>query len=104
MLRKVYLFIDIGSIVYLVFTSKREGAKDNVVVKCKVDHATVYGNHTIYCCEPIKVVTKAGDKEIKNWVASFMFENANIDTGHRRSPNRYPVFTTKEKCLQWLKG
>lgn len=103
-MKKVYLSIDIGSIVYLVFASKREGHKDNVVVKCRVAKATVYEKETIYSCEPIKVVTKAGDKEIKHWVSSFMFENANIDTGHRRSPNRYPVFTTKEGCIKWLKG
>lgn len=47
---------------------------------------------------------KVGDKDIKHWVSSFMFENANIDTGYRNKPNRYPVFTTKEGCLQWLKG
>ena len=84
-MKKVYLLVDIGSEIFLVFASKREGYKDNVVVKCKV-------------------VTKAGDKEIKHWVSSFMFKNANIDTGYRNKPNRYPVFTTKEECLQWLRG
>lgn len=102
-MKKVYLLVDIGSEIFLVFASKREGYKDNIVVKCRVAKATVYEKETIYSCEPIKVVTKAGDKEIKHWVSSFMFENANIDTGHRRSPNRYPVFTTKEKCERWLK-
>lgn len=104
MLKKVYLSIDIGSIVYLVFASKREGYKDNVVVKCKVDHATVYADRTIYCCEFIKIVTKTKNKEAEKWVTTFMFENANIDTGYRSKPNRYPVFTTKEKCLEWLKN
>ena len=83
-MKKVYLLVDIGAELFLVFASKREGYKDNIVVKCRV--------------------AKAGDKEIKHWVSSFMFENANIDTGYRNKPNRYPVFTTKEKCLQWLKG
>lgn len=87
-----------------MFASKRDGYKDNIVVKCRVAKATVYEKETIYSCEPIKVLTKSGDKEIKHWVSSFMFENANIDTGHRNKPNRYSVFTTKEKCLQWLKG
>ena len=103
-MKKVYLLVDIGSEIFLVFASKREGDKDNIVVKCRVAKATVYEKETIYSCEPIKVVTKAGDKEIKHWVSSFMFENANIDTGHRSKPNRYPVFTTKEECLQWIKG
>lgn len=105
MLKKVYLLIEIGSIVYLVFTSKREGAKDNVIIKCRVEKATVYENSTIYTAKPIKIVSKAGRKEdLKQWVPSFLFENANINTGHRRSPNRYPVFTTKEGCIKWLKG
>lgn len=103
-MKKVYLLVDIGTELFLVFASKREGYKDNIVVKCRVAKATVYEKETIYSCEPIKVVTKAGDKEIKHWVSSFMFENANIDTGYRSKPNRYPVFTTKEGCLQWLKG
>lgn len=103
-MKKVYLLVDIGSEIFLVFASKREGYKDNVVVKCRVAKAIVYEKEIIYSCEPIKVVTKAGDKEIKHWVSSFMFKNANIDTGHRSKPNRYPVFTTKEKCLQWLRG
>lgn len=33
-----------------------------------------------------------------------MCENANIDTGYRSGINRFPVFTTKEKCLEWIKG
>ena len=76
------------------------------ILWCIVCGITVFGFTYIvfvfiYCA---KVVTKAGDKEIKHWVSSFMFKNANIDTGYRNKPNRYPVFTTKEECLQWLKG
>lgn len=103
-MKKVYLPVEVGSFVFLVFASKRERYTDDVVVKCKVDKATVYEDKTIYSCKPIKVVTKAGNKDIDKWVPSFMFENANIDTGHRRSPNRYPVFTTKEGCIEWLKS
>ena len=104
MLKKVYLSIEIGSIVYLVFTSKREGAKDNIIVKCRVEKAIVYENSTIYTAKPIKIVSKAGRKDdLKQWVPSFLFENANIDTGHRGNLNRYPVFTEKEKCIKWLK-
>ncbi len=44
------------------------------------------------------------DKNKNNCKAELlMCENANIDTGHRKAPNRFPVFTTKEKCLEWLK-
>lgn len=101
---KRYLVIEPEQIVFLVFASKREGYTNNIVVKCKCEKAVVYKNSTIYCFEPIKVVTKAGNKEIENLVTTFMCENANIDTGYRRKPNRYPVFTTKEKCIEWLNG
>lgn len=105
MLKKVYLPIEIGSTVYLVFTSKREGAKDNVIVKCKVDKVTVYEDETVYSCKLLKVVSKAGEKDIKKWVSSFCFKNANIDTGYRGFDKRYyPVFTIKEKCLEWIKN
>lgn len=103
-MHKAYLMLEPEQIVFLVFASKREGYKNNVVVKCKCEKATVYKDSTIYHFKPIKIVTKEGDKQIENWVTSFMCENANINTGHRSKPNRYPVFTTKEKCLQWLKG
>lgn len=101
---KRYLVIEPEQIVFLVFASKREGYKKDVVVKCKCESVTVYEDSTIYNLKPIKVVTKEGDNEIKHWVNSFMCENANIDTGMRNIPNRYPVFTTKEKCLEWIKG
>lgn len=103
-MKKQYLEVEVGQIVYLVFASKKERYKNDVVVKCKVKRITIEEYTIIYSAEPIKVVTKAGDKGLKNWVTTFMFENANIDTGHRRSPNRYPVFTTKEGCIKWLKG
>lgn len=103
-MHKAYLMLEPEQIVFLVFASKREGYKNNVVVKCKCEKATVYKDSTIYHFKPIKIVTKEGDKQIENWVTSFMCENANINTGHRNKPNRYPVFTTKEECLQWLKG
>lgn len=100
--KKVYLCVEVGSNVYLVFASKREGYKNNVIIKCRVSRAMVYENETIYSCEPIKIVTKTKE-DIKNYVSSFMFENANIDTGLRNGFNRYPVFTTKERCLEWMR-
>lgn len=101
---KRYLEVEPEQLVFLVFNSKREGNKDNVVLKCKCEKAIVYKNETIYCFEPIKVVTKTGNKEIKKWISTFMCGNANIDTGYRSGVNRYPIFTTKEKCMEWLKN
>lgn len=101
-LKKVYLQVNVGGIIYLVFSSKREGDEDNIVVKCKVEKATVYETNTIYACKPMKVVTKQ-NINLEQHVPTFMFENANIDTGLRKGMNRYPVFTEKEKCIEWLK-
>lgn len=103
MLTKVYLATPVGSNVYLVFASKREGYNDNVVIKCRVREAHILEHKVIYDCEPIRFMTKTKE-DIKNYVSSFMFENSNIDTGYRSCFNRYPVFTTKEKCLEWIKG
>lgn len=101
---KTYLVIEPEQIVFLVFASKREGYNNNVVIKCRCEKTVVYKSSTIYHFKPIKVVTKTGNKDINVYVNTFMCENSNIDTGIRKSPNRYPVFTTKDGCLQWLKG
>lgn len=102
-MKKVYLQVELEQEVFLVFASKREGYKNDVIIKGKVTKATVYSNETLYTFEPIKIVTKTKE-DLKNYVSSFLFANANIDTGLRSGFNRYPVFTTKEKCLEWLKN
>lgn len=101
---KRYLEIEPEQMVYLVFASRKEGYKDDVVVKCKCKKAVVYKESTIYCFEPVKVVTKAGDKEIEHWTTTFMCESSNINTGRRSNCNRYPVFTTKSRCLEWIRN
>lgn len=102
-MKKVYLQVEPEQEVFLVFASKREGYKNDVIIKGKVTKATVYSNETLYTFEPIKIVTKTKE-DLKKYVSSFLFANANIDTGLRSGFNRYPVFTTKEKCLEWLKN
>lgn len=97
---KRYLEIEPEQTVFLVLTSKKEGYDGNVVLECRCTKAVVYKNETIYHFEPIRIVTKT--KTIVK-AELLMCENANIDTGHRKAPNRFPVFTTKEKCLEWLK-
>lgn len=90
--------------VYLIFASKREGYTENIVCKCKVQNITVYNNKNIYSMDLIKVVCGSDKtKDVKKWVTTFMCENENINTGIRFKPNRYPVFTEKGKCKQWLK-
>lgn len=102
-MKKVYLDVEPGQIVYLVFSSKREGYKRDIVIKCKVDKVVVYENSSVYYCEPIKIVTKTKE-DISKYATSFMFRPANIDTGYRSGFNSYPVFMDKEKCIKWLKG
>lgn len=104
-LTKRYLSIEPEQKVFLVFASKKEGYKCNVVCRCKVVSATVYSDRTIYNLKLEKIVLGSEkENDTKNWVQTFMCENANIDTGYRVNPNRYPVFTTKEKCIEWLKS
>ena len=104
-LTKRYLNIEPEQKVFLVFASKKEGYKDNIVCRCKVISATVYSDRTIYNLKLKKIVLGTEkENDTKNWVQTFMCENANIDTGYRVKPNRYPVFTTKEKCIEWLRS
>lgn len=102
---KRYLMLEPGQEVFLVFASKREKYDDNVICKCVVKYATVYGETTVYTLKLKSIVAgKRKEHEVRFWVNTFMCENSNIDTGTRNRPNRYPVFTTKEKCLEWLKA
>lgn len=103
-MKKVYLSIDIGSTVYLVFASKREGYTKNIVFRAEVIKATVDKNGVTYNCE-INRCMNDRTVDIDKYVKFYVFRNANIDTGHRGMDKQYyPVFTTKERCLQWLKG
>lgn len=88
---------------FVVFASKREGYKDNVVLRCNVRECSIRKNTTVYYLTKEKVVL--GKRDIKPFIDCFSCENANIDTGYRgMQTDIYPVFTTKEKCIEWLKG
>lgn len=53
-------------------------------------------------CEPVMDWELMQDNRYEKF---YMFRNSNIDTGHRGIDKQYyPVFTTKEGCLQWLRG
>lgn len=100
---KRYLQLEPEQKVFLVFASKREGYNDNIVIRCKVKECIVRKDIILYILIKEKIVT--GQKSIKPFIDNFMCENANIDTGYRGLQiDKYPVFTTKEKCLQWLKS
>jgi hypothetical protein len=100
-MEKRYLDVEPEQIVYIVLESKREGKQNNIIAECRCEKAVVYRMTTVYCFKVLKIVTKT-KTTIK--AELLMCENANINTGHRKTPNRYPVFTTKEKCLEWIKG
>lgn len=100
---KRYLRLEPEQKVFVVFASKREGYKDNVVLRCSVRECSVRKNTTVYYLIKEKIMT--GQKNIKSFIDCFSCENANIDTGYRGMQiDMYPVFTTKEKCIEWLKG
>lgn len=100
---KRYLRIEPGQKVFVVFASKREGYKENIVLRCNVRECSIRKNTTVYYLTKEKVVL--GKRDIKPFIDCFSCENANIDTGYRgMQTDIYPVFTTKEKCIEWLKG
>ena len=100
---KRYLELEPEQKVFVVFASKREGYKDNVVIRCSVRECSVRKNTTVYYLTKEKIVL--GKIDIKPFIDCFSCENANIDTGYRgMQVDKYPVFTTKEKCIEWLKG
>ena len=102
-MKKVYLDVEVGQKIYLVFSSKREGYDKNIVVMSKVDKIVIYENSVTYSCQPIKIVTKEKE-DVSRYVSSFIFRAANINTGYRSGFNGYPVFTEKEACIKWLSG
>lgn len=100
---KRYLMLEPEQKVFVVFASKREGYKDNIVLRCNVRECSIRKNTTVYYLVKEKVVL--GKNDIKPFIDCFSCENANIDTGYRGMQiDIYPVFTTKEKCIEWLKG
>jgi hypothetical protein len=99
---KQYLLVDIGQKIFLVFNSKREGNKENIVLQCRVDHAVVNEKGISYMCIPEKVINDK-TKAVEKYTHYFRFRNCNIDTGMRKDGD-YPVFTTKEVCIKWLKN
>ena len=50
-MKKVYLLVDIGTELFLVFASKREGYKQNIVFRAEVVKATIDKDGVTYNCE-----------------------------------------------------
>ena len=103
-MKRITLMTDIGQTVYVEKKKKREGYTKNIVFRAEVVKATVDKDGVTYNCEINRCMN---DKtvDVNKYVKFYMFRNSNIDTGHRGTDKQYyPVFTTKEGCLQWLRG
>lgn len=101
---KDYRLLEIGTKVYLVFSSKRVGNKEDIVMMCQVEAIHIQSNAIHYTCRFIKFVV--GKYEIEKQIKRFSFANYSIDP-ETITPalftNIYIVFTSKEKCKDWLK-
>lgn len=100
-MKMVPLYVEPEQTVYLVLCAKRAGEKENIVFRAKVTYITINRYGTTYHCRADKVVVGT-DKNIDNCVNGYSFLGANVDTGF--GTGGYAVFTTKEKCISWLKG
>lgn len=100
---KKYFTVDIGDTVFIVIGAKRESAKENCVIQMVVDHIYINENGTTYTGKTVKVVV-GKEKDVSKYVNYFCFKDDNIDTGYHTVKYLFPVFTTKEKCIKWLKG
>lgn len=108
-MKRITVMTDIGQTVYVVFASKREGYKSNIVFRATVTGITIKEDkRPIYTCKINKCV--AGNENINEYVQWFRYYGSNVDTGARGTVgnnligNTCPIFTDKEKCLKWMKG
>lgn len=87
--------------VYMIFN-----IKSKIVVKMKVKKILIQENLIEYTCIGGKIMcSKSENKLYKagNYLSiTAFFKNSNIDTGVEE--NGLLIFTTKEKCIEFLKG
>lgn len=100
--KKAYLELEPEQKVFLVYKSKKEGSKENIIIRCNVFECIIRKNKILYFLDKEKAVL--GKDNLSETKKRFLCSNANIDTGYRGLQiDKYPVFTTKEKCIEWLK-
>lgn len=101
------LELDIGDKVFLVFSDTRNRKmKDNIVLYMSVASIVINETGIIYTAKTEKVVL-CGEEKLKKcslYKSCYSFRGSNIDTGYSNEKYFYPVFTTKEKCIKYLKG
>lgn len=100
---KQKVILDIGEQVYLVFCAKRTGAKKNIVILCSVSKIVIQKNSITYDLTPVKIVTDKKES-LDKYITYFWADNNDINKGTRSSTFVYPIFTDKQKCIEWLKG
>ena len=100
--KKAYLELEPEQKVFLVYKSKKEGSKENIIIRCNVFECIIRKSKILYFLDKERVVL--GKDNLSETKTRFLCSNANIDTGYRGiQTDIYPVFTTKEKCIEWLK-
>lgn len=95
-----------GQEVFIVFSSKREGYKENIVFQAVIDYVgiTKETKEPLYTAKILKCVTNKKEN-IDSYTVYMHFRNANVNTGYRGLNSvYYPVFTSKEECIKWLKN
>ena len=101
-LHKCYLRLEPNQECFMVYCSEKEGNSKTIIVKCSVRECIVRSNETLYILVPVHVVSRRKDFNMER---NYICKNSTIDTGIRdKQKDIYPVFTTKEKCMEWLKG
>ena len=68
---KYYHLLEIGTKIYLVFSSKRVGNKEDIVMMCQVEAIHIQSNAIHYTCRFIKFVV--GKYEIKKTNKKILF-------------------------------
>lgn len=100
---KKYFAVDIGDTVFIVIGAKREGASGNCVLQATVSQIYINENGITYTGKVGRVVV-GKEKDIAKYVRFLCFKDSNVDTGYHNVKYLFPVFTTKEKCVKWMKG
>lgn len=100
---KDYHLLEIGTKIYLVFSSKKNDNSQTIVLMCKVVSIHIQEKNTYYTCEFIKFVT--GKYDISKQLKRFAFADYSINPRTNTAglfTNIYIVFDNKEKCKEWL--
>lgn len=105
-MKKKYVQVDVGDIVYVVFGARRDTKfhwEKDIVLEAEVTEIRITKDGSTYQCKKNRCVT---DKtfDLNSCLDYYEFKNANINTGYTNDWMPYRVFTTKEACIKWLRG